>query len=157
MKFLWFLPPGATTNGSTPARAASRSVRVSPVSHQWTPPRLARLPDRVAQTVDQFGFHAVAPTGGHCEDARPVTAALISATDRLTFLVAFRPGAVLPVLSAQMVSTFGQLSGGRVLLNVVGGDNDEQRGHGDNLSKYERCARARESFGSPGRWATASR
>ncbi|MDV6285855.1 LLM class flavin-dependent oxidoreductase [Rhodococcus jostii] len=107
--------------------------------------------------VDQLGFHAVAPTGGHCEDAWLVTAALISATDRLTFLVAFRPGAVLPVLSAQMVSTFGQLSGGRVLLNVVGGDNDEQCGYGDNLSKYERCARARESFGSPGRWATASR
>jgi len=154
MKFLWFLPPGATTNGSP----GVPSVRVSPVSHQWTPPRLARVPDRVAQTVDQFGFHAVlTPTGGHCEDARLVTAALISATERLTFRVAFRPGAVLPVLSAQMVSTFGQLSGGRVLLNVVGGDNDEQCGYGDNLPKYERCARARESFGSPGRWATASR
>ncbi|WP_239132861.1 LLM class flavin-dependent oxidoreductase [Paractinoplanes durhamensis] len=63
---------------------------------------------------------------------------------RLKFLVAFRPGLVAPFLAAQMAGTFQNLSGGRLLLNVVtGGEAHEQRMFGDYLDKdarYERCA-----------------
>jgi alkanesulfonate monooxygenase len=68
---------------------------------------------------------------------------LSQVSDRLKFLVAFRPGLVAPYLAAQMAGTFQNLSGGRLLLNVVtGGESHEQRMFGDFLDKeerYERC------------------
>jgi alkanesulfonate monooxygenase len=70
---------------------------------------------------------------------------LTEVTERLKFLVAFRPGQVSPTLSAQMASTFQRLSDGRLLLNVVtGGESAEQRAYGDFLSKDERYARTGE-------------
>jgi alkanesulfonate monooxygenase len=68
---------------------------------------------------------------------------LSQVSERLKFLVAFRPGLVSPYLAAQMAGTFQNLSGGRLLLNVVtGGEGHEQRMFGDFLDKperYERC------------------
>jgi alkanesulfonate monooxygenase len=66
-----------------------------------------------------------------------------SLSERLKFLVAFRPGLTAPFLAAQMAGSFQNLSGGRLLLNVVtGGESHEQRMYGDFLDKddrYERC------------------
>jgi alkanesulfonate monooxygenase len=68
-------------------------------------------------------------------------------TERLKFLVAFRPGLLSPTLAAQMSSTFQRLSG-RLLLNVVtGGESAEQRQFGDFLDKDERYARTGEFLG----------
>jgi alkanesulfonate monooxygenase len=68
---------------------------------------------------------------------------LTEVTERLKFLVAFRPGLISPTLSAQMAATFQRYSKGRLLLNVVtGGEASEQRAFGDFLDKaarYERC------------------
>jgi alkanesulfonate monooxygenase len=146
-KFHWFLPTGGDDE-----RLGANSHGVSigtvhdPAGDAAGGRRDASLEylTELARTVDELGFDAVlTPTGGHCEDAWLVTSALIPATRRLKFLVAFRPGAVAPVLAAQMVSTFDRLSGGRILLNiVVGGDDAEQRAFGDTLNKEERYARA---------------
>jgi alkanesulfonate monooxygenase len=100
---------------------------------------------QVAGAAEQLGFDAVlTPTGTWCEDAWLSTAALIGATERLRFLVAFRPGFLSPTLAAQQAATFQRLSGGRLLLNVVtGGDPAEQRSFGDHLDhdqRYERTA-----------------
>lgn len=66
-------------------------------------------------------------------------------TERLRFLVAFRPGLVSPTLAAQMAATFQRVSGNRLLLNVVtGGDDVEQRRFGDFLGKDDRYVRAGE-------------
>jgi alkanesulfonate monooxygenase len=91
-----------------------------------------------------LGFDAaLTPTGAWCEDAWITTAMISSLSERLKFLVAFRPGMVSPFLAAQMAGTFQNLSGGRLLLNVVtGGESHEQRMYGDFLDKearYERC------------------
>ncbi|MDQ1199931.1 LLM class flavin-dependent oxidoreductase [Rhodococcus sp. SORGH_AS_0303] len=150
MRFHWFLPTGGDDErlgahshgvaiGGGGASAAGAGHRDATLDY------LTEL----AVTVEELGFEAVlTPTGGHCEDAWLVTAALIPATTRLKFLVAFRPGQVSPVTSAQMVSTFHRLSGGRVLLNVVvGGDDVEQRSYGDRLAKEGRYARAGEFLG----------
>ncbi len=98
----------------------------------------------VARAAERVGFDAVlTPTGTFCEDAWLTTAALISATERLRFLVAFRPGLISPTLAAQQAATFQRLSGGRLLLNVVtGGSSVEQRRFGDHLDhdrRYDRC------------------
>ncbi len=66
-------------------------------------------------------------------------------TERLKFLVAFRPGIIAPTLAAQMAATFQRHSGGRLLLNVVtGGESHEQRAYGDFLDKDDRYARTGE-------------
>ncbi|KQU04336.1 alkanesulfonate monooxygenase [Rhodococcus sp. Leaf7] len=150
MRFHWFLPTGGDDE-RLGARSHGVSIGGASTAGSVDGHREATLEylTELAVTVEELGFEAVlTPTGGHCEDAWLVTAALIPATTRLKFLVAFRPGAVSPVTSAQMVSTFHRLSGGRVLLNVVvGGDDVEQRAYGDTLSKDQRYARADEFLG----------
>jgi alkanesulfonate monooxygenase len=98
---------------------------------------------QVARAAERAGFDAVlTPTGTHCEDAWITTAALIQATERLRFLVAFRPGFLSPTLAAQQAAAFQRLSGGRLLLNIVtGGSPEEQQRFGDWLdhdARYER-------------------
>jgi len=101
---------------------------------------------QIARSAEQLGFDAaLTPTSSWCEDAWVITAALTQVTERLRFLVAFRPGLVAPTLAAQMAATFQRVSGNRLLLNVVtGGDDVEQRRFGDFLTKDERYARAGE-------------
>ena len=66
-------------------------------------------------------------------------------TERLKFLVAFRPGLYSPTLAAQMAPTFQRQSEGRLLVNVVtGGESAEQRAYGDFLDKDGRYARTDE-------------
>lgn len=103
---------------------------------------------QIALAAEHNGFESVlTPTGQWCEDAWLATAALIGATRRLKFLVAFRPGLVSPLLLAQQAATFQSLSGNRVLLNVVvGGEDHEQLAYGDTLTKVQRYARAGEAL-----------
>src|SRR3954462_12797050 len=100
----------------------------------------------VARAADRLGFEGVlTPTGTWCEDAWLTTAALLAETEKLKFLVAFRPGLVPPTLAAQQTATLQRFSGGRVLLNIVtGGDDLEQRRFGDWLEHDERYARTGE-------------
>ncbi|WP_280505459.1 LLM class flavin-dependent oxidoreductase, partial [Nocardia farcinica] len=101
---------------------------------------------QIARSAEQLGYvGALTPTGAWCEDAWITTAMLSSVSERLKFLVAFRPGLISPFLAAQMAGTFQNLSGGRLLLNVVtGGESHEQRMFGDFLDKDERYARCGE-------------
>jgi alkanesulfonate monooxygenase len=101
---------------------------------------------QIARSAEQLGFYGVlTPTGVWCEDAWLVTAALTRETERLKYIVAFRPGITSPTLSAQMAGTFQALSRGRLLLNVVtGGHSEDLRRFGDFLDKDERYARCDE-------------
>jgi len=101
---------------------------------------------QIARAAEQAGFDAaLTPTGSWCDDAWITTAALTQVTQRLRFLVAFRPGILAPTLAAQQAATFQRVSGGRLLLNIVtGGEDHEQRRFGDSLSKDERYARTDE-------------
>lgn len=101
---------------------------------------------QIARAADQLGFEGVlTPTGTWCEDAWLVTAALLRETERLKFLVAFRPGALSPTLAAQKAATFQRISGDRLLLNIVtGGEPAEQQRFGDWLDHDERYDRTDE-------------
>src|SRR6201986_2254554 len=153
VKLHWYLPTsgdGRTiSDRAFPELDAQASVGRSPLT--GTAAAIARPPDieymaQIARSAEQLGFEAVlTPTGLWCEDAWLVTAALISQTERLKFLVAFRPGLVSPTLAAQMAATYQRISRGRLLLNVVtGGQAEEQRRFGDHLSHDERYARTGE-------------
>ena len=111
----------------------------------------ARKPDieylvQVAKAAELAGFDGVlTPTGVWCEDAWLICAALTRETRRLRYIVAFRPGFLSPTLAAHMAGTFQRLSGGRLVLNIVnGGQDEEQRQFGDLLPHDERYARCAE-------------
>jgi alkanesulfonate monooxygenase len=138
LKFHWFLP----TNGGDGWHVVGggHGVAAEAAGRPATVPYLGQI----ARSAEQLGFEAaLTPTGAWCEDSWVATAMLSSLSERLKFLVAFRPGMVSPFLAAQMAGSFQNLSGGRLLLNVVtGGESHEQRMYGDFLDKrarYERC------------------
>ena len=140
LKFHWFLP----TNGGDGRQIVGGGHGVS--AEAATRPASVAYLGQIARSAEQLGFEAaLTPTGAWCEDAWVSTAMLSSVSERLKFLVAFRPGLISPYLAAQMAVTFQNLSGGRLLLNVVtGGESHEQRMFGDFEDKDSRYARCRE-------------
>jgi alkanesulfonate monooxygenase len=144
LAFHWFLP---TYGDSRDIVGGGHGVAVGAAGGA-RPASVAYL-GQIARTAEQLGFvGALTPTGAWCEDAWLATAMLTEVTERLKFLVAFRPGLLSPTLAAQMASTFQRLSGGRLLLNVVtGGESAEQRAFGDFLDKDARYARCDEFLG----------
>ncbi|MBA2945606.1 LLM class flavin-dependent oxidoreductase [Streptomyces himalayensis] len=144
LTFHWFLP----TNGdSRDIVGGGHGVRTGAAGGD-RPPTTAYL-GQIARSAEQLGFvGALTPTGAWCEDAWLSTAMLVEVTERLKFLVAFRPGQISPTTSAQMAATYQRQSNGRLLLNVVtGGESHEQRAYGDFLDKDARYARADEFLG----------
>ena len=138
LKFHWFLP----TNGGDGRQIVGGGHGVS-AGASGRPASISYL-GQVARGAEDMGFEAaLTPTGAWCDDAWLSTAMLSQVSERLKFLVAFRPGLTAPFLAAQMAGTFQNLSRGRLLLNVVtGGESHEQRMYGDFLDKdarYERC------------------
>ena len=141
-RFFWFLP---TTGDSRSIVGGSHASSNRALPAGFRPPSRRYLAE-VARAADRLGFAGVlTPTGTWCEDAWLTSAALLAETEKLKFLVAFRPGLVPPTLAAQQAATLQRFSDGRVLLNVVsGGDDAEQRRFGDWLSHDERYARTAE-------------
>ncbi|GGU86636.1 LLM class flavin-dependent oxidoreductase [Streptomyces bacillaris] len=141
LTFHWFLP----TNGDS--RHVVGGGHGTPVTAAGgdRPPAVRYLA-QIARAAEDVGFTGVlTPTGAWCEDAWLTTAMVSQHTERLKFLVAFRPGFVSPTLAAQMAATYQRQTGGRLLLNVVtGGESQEQRAYGDFLDKDARYARTGE-------------
>ncbi|WP_421107473.1 LLM class flavin-dependent oxidoreductase [Streptomyces sp. NEAU-S77] len=141
LTFHWFLP----TNGDS--RHVVGGGHGTPVTAAGgdRPPSVGYL-TQIARAAEELGFvGALTPTGAWCEDAWLTTAMVSQNTERLKFLVAFRPGFVSPTLAAQMASTYQRQTGGRLLLNVVtGGESHEQRAYGDFLDKEGRYRRTDE-------------
>ncbi|MEU1196510.1 LLM class flavin-dependent oxidoreductase [Streptomyces sp. NPDC005813] len=141
LTFHWFLP----TNGDSRDVVGGGHGTPATASGRDRPPTIGYL-SQIARAAEDLGFvGALTPTGAWCEDAWLTTAMVSRHTERLKFLVAFRPGFVSPTLAAQMASTFQRQSGGRLLLNVVtGGESHEQRAYGDFLDKDARYRRTGE-------------
>jgi alkanesulfonate monooxygenase len=134
----WYLPSHGDFHGLTNNRLGSSGAQVRP-----------NTPDYLAQTaraIEYAGFNAVLiPTGPTCHDAWVTAAAIARATARLKFLVAFRPGFVLPAVAAHTALSLHRQTGNRLLLNVVtGGSSPEQKGYGDFLAHDERYERTGE-------------
>ncbi|MEQ0925081.1 FMNH2-dependent alkanesulfonate monooxygenase [Acinetobacter schindleri] len=128
MKIFWFIP----THGDSRYLGTSKGARQ--VDHAYM--------KQIAVAVDNLGYEGVLiPTGRSCEDPWLTAASLIDTTKKLKFLVALRPGVTTPALAARMAATFDRLSGGRVLLNLVtGGDEQELKGDGvyeDHETRYK--------------------
>src|SRR5690349_5612224 len=142
LTFHWFLP----TNGGDGRQVVGGGHGADVVQSASGRPASVAYLGQIARSAEQLGFEAaLTPTGAWCEDAWITTAMLTQVSARLKFLVAFRPGLTSPFLAAQMAGTFQNLSGGRLLLNVVtGGESHEQRMYGDFADKGARYARCDE-------------
>ena len=132
MKIFWFIP----THGDSRYLGTSKGARAATLDYF----------KQIAIAADSLGYEGVLlPTGRSCEDSWILAASLIDATRRLKFLVALRPGLVLPSQSARMAATFDRLSGGRLLVNLVtGGDAEELEGDGLFLPHSDRYELSRE-------------
>jgi alkanesulfonate monooxygenase len=130
--FYWFLPTG----GDGAYLGADVGQR----------PATNRYLREIAQAVDRLGFDGVLlPTGRGCEDAWTVASSIVTHTERLRFLVAVRPGTVLPSEAARQASAFDRLSEGRLEVNVVvGGRPLELAGDGIFIDHDERYVHANE-------------
>ena len=130
--FFWFLP----TAGDGAYLGADDGQR----------PATNRYMREIAQAVDRLGFDGILlPTGRGCEDAWTIASSIITHTERLRFLVAVRPGMILPSEAARQASALDRLSGGRLAVNiVVGGRPAELAGDGLFLEHDERYAQAAE-------------
>jgi alkanesulfonate monooxygenase len=86
-----------------------------------------------------IGYSSASP------DGTQVAAYAAAHSERLSFLVAHRPGFIAPTLAARTFATLDEFSGGRIAVHIItGGSDAEQRRDGDFLSKDERYARTDE-------------
>jgi alkanesulfonate monooxygenase len=128
LEFGWYLP----THGDTTAYGLMEAqVPGSP-----------ELCDRVVQAAEQAGFeYLLIPVGSTCWEAWISGAFMAARSSKIRPLIAARPGYINPVLLAKMISTFDQMSGGRISINLIAGQNEsEVEAEGVRYAKEERYA-----------------
>jgi len=128
VEFGWFVP----TYGDG-ATLTDRTSMVPPSNELFV---------KIARAAEDAGFeYLLVPVAAPCWDAWISTAMLVPQTTSIDMLVAARPGVIAPTLMAKMVSTFDQMSGGRIRINLIaGGGERESRADGVYLDHDERYA-----------------
>jgi alkanesulfonate monooxygenase len=101
---------------------------------------------RFARAHEDAGFDRVLIGYASSQpDGTQVAAYAAAHTERLSFLVAHRPGFVAPTLAARTFATLDQFTGGRIAVHIItGGSDKEQLRDGDHLAKDERYDRTDE-------------
>jgi len=128
LEFGWFLP----TAGDTTCYGAPDAFI----------PASLDLFTRVVTAAEAAGFeYMLVPVASPCWDAYISCAMMIGHSKSIKMLVAARPGYVNPVLLAKMISAFDQLSGGRIAVNLIAGQSDDEAvAEGISWSKEDRYA-----------------
>jgi len=81
----------------------------------------------------------------HMPDPMPLIGALSSQTEKVKFILAYRPGLLSPTLFSQMVNTISWINNKRIALNIVAGISPaEQAFYGDFCNHKERYERTDE-------------
>jgi alkanesulfonate monooxygenase len=133
MELFWYIIP---SDGPYPWKPQGRRV---------TDPKYLRL---LAQTIDQSGLDGALIAGGPGgHDLWTFSSFLASATESMKFIIAQHPGTLSPLLLAQQAATFDHFSKGRLIINVVNGDENMPGKYGVFLPHDERYALADEYWG----------
>ena len=132
LEFGWFLP---TAGDAT--RLGDRTAHI---------PASLELFDRVIAAAESSGFeYLLVPINTECWEAWITAAMMVTRSRSIRMLVAARPGHISPFLVAKMVTTFDQLSGGRISVNLIAGQSEaENRAEGIVAGKEERYEQMRE-------------
>ncbi|NMR32089.1 LLM class flavin-dependent oxidoreductase [Crystallibacter degradans] len=126
VEFGWFIPTwGDTAAFGVPEAEAAPSME---------------LFSGVAQSAEKAGFeYILVPVQTNCWDAYITCAMIAAKTEKIIPLVAARPGFIAPTVMAKMLSTFDQLTEGRVRVNLIaGGTSSECEADGSFHSHDER-------------------
>src|SRR6201986_4493399 len=128
LEFGWYLP----THGDTTAYGLASAQIAGSVE----------LCERVVAAAEKAGFeYLLIPVGSTCWEAWISGAFMAARSARIKPLVGARPGYINPVLMAKMISTFDQMSGGRICINLIAGQNEsEVEAEGIRYPKEERYA-----------------
>ncbi|MGC0416064.1 LLM class flavin-dependent oxidoreductase [Embleya sp. AB8] len=92
---------------------------------------------QLAVTIDRLGFYG-ALLGTGRDDGMTVAAAMAAETRRMHFLTAVYPGLVSPAKLAQMAQTIDRYTAGRLLFNVVNGNDHTLAQYGLHLEHDRR-------------------
>ncbi len=128
LEFGWFLP----TSGDTQAYGVEEETLTT------TPDHLSE----VVQAAEAAKFdYLLIPVARYCWEAYISGAFMAAQTRRIAPLIAARPGYMNPVLLAKMIATFDQMSGGRISVNLIAGQADQEiQSEGITLAKEDRYA-----------------
>ena len=128
LEFGWFLP----TSGDTQAYGVEEETISTTPEHLM----------RVVAAVEENRFdYMLIPVARYCWEAYVSGAFAAAASSNVAPLIAARPGYMNPVLLAKMIATFDQFSGGRICVNLIAGQADEEiRSEGVTLAKEDRYA-----------------
>lgn len=98
---------------------------------------------QLATTIDRLGYYG-ALLGTSSNESLVVASALIATTKRMKFLVAQHPGELSPAVLAKYAQTFDKFSNGRLLFNVVNGNDKGLASLGVHYPHDERYDFSRE-------------
>jgi alkanesulfonate monooxygenase len=113
LEFGWFLP---TAGDSTAFGVPEASIESSP--EYFT---------QVVTAAENAGFeYLLIPIAPQCWEAYITGAFVAAQTQKIAPLIAARPGYVNPVLLAKMIATFDQMSGGRICVNLIAGQSEQE-------------------------------
>jgi alkanesulfonate monooxygenase len=126
LEFGWFLP----TAGDTTAYGVA-SAQVAPS---------LELFDKVTAAAEAAGFeYMLVPVQTACWEAWISSAMMVARSKSIRMLVAARPSYINPVLLAKMVTAFDQLSSGRICINLIAGQSEQENAsEGIRWGKEER-------------------
>jgi alkanesulfonate monooxygenase len=135
LEFGWFLP----TAGDTRAFGDPEGSGAADSASEEFPSGIHHF-ERVTRDAEEAGFeYLLVPVQTLCWEAWVTSALIVGRSKKIKPLVAARPGYIQPALLAKMISTFDQLTGGRICINLIAGASDkEARADGITLSKDER-------------------
>lgn len=127
LRFGWFIPTAGDTDRLADPTQTAPSLE---------------LFQRVATAAENAGFeYVLVPVQTACWEAYISCAFVAARTERISMLLAARAGFIAPTVMAKMISTFDQLSGGRVKVNLItGGSAAEMAADGlfeDHDDRYE--------------------
>jgi len=128
LEFGWYLP----THGDTTAYGLASAQIAGSVD----------LCERVVAAAEKAGFeYLLIPVGSTCWEAWISGAFMAARSSTIKPLIAARPGYINPVLMAKMIATFDQMSGGRICINLIAGQNEsEVEAEGVRFAKEQRYA-----------------
>jgi alkanesulfonate monooxygenase len=128
LEFGWYLP----THGDT--------IAFNTVGGEIGPS--LELFEKIVDAAEVAGFeYLLIPVGMTCWEAYMVGAYMAARSKTIKPLIAARPGFINPVMLAKMISTLDHLSQGRVSVNLIAGQNDDDvLAEGVRYKKEERYA-----------------
>ncbi|WP_197384311.1 LLM class flavin-dependent oxidoreductase [Bacillus toyonensis] len=101
---------------------------------------------KVVKQAEQIGIESIlTPADSNCYDPWILAAFIVQNTTRIKPIVALRTGFIEPVYATRMLSTFYELSSGRIEINIVsGGSKIELLKEGNLLAHEDRYKRTNE-------------